>query len=567
MKINKTHNLTILSALVALAMTGCSSVKVDEAKKEVLKEKTNADRAKKQADTLTRTNTTAEVFDTYFVSETSFELTDKERAPSYFNDTVFFNQQTQVSLREILDLFTKKKNVRFEVTEDALMHIGTGDASSSTEETDAATDVMAILDSGMLSGDSTSGSLPGIGSESGSSEGAEDTSIYGQINRAGGGAVLSSNKLTFEFEGSMSEALDLLTQKYDISWKWDKDRVVLFRTEIKNYIFDGANISTTLNSSISSKSSTDESNSSIDSSVELTTSKMFDEIRETISNMTSDSGSVNINSNTGVITVNDIPSVQSSIKSYIDRMNAIVNKRIFLKTSIIELESDDTGNYGVDLNAVFSGSSNLEFGFNPIAQTPASGINFGVIGDSNWSGSTAVINMLSEYNNTVTSREFSVNTQNGQVIPFQIIDKIKYLEKLTVGSSEEDGETSEKGEMEISEVVPGFSMNLLPRITSKNDVSLQVLMNVNTLSKMKDFVSDDGKSQATFPEEAQQQFSQAVTVGSGQTVMLTGFEQNLNESKVSSLGSESMWAAGGTKSGGKKTKMTIVLITPYIMAK
>lgn len=566
MKNNKTRNLSIISVLVAMALSGCSSVKVDEAKKEVEKERNDAKRTKKQSDTLTRTNATTEVFDTYFVSETSFELTDKDRAPVYFNDDVMFNQQTPISLREVLDMFTEKTNVRFEVTEDALTHISSQTKDSGGEEAETAISVMSILD-GDSTGSSGSG-LPGIGSEGGSEGGAEDTGIYGQINRSGNGSILSDNKLTFEFEGSMKEALDVLTQKFDISWKWDKDRVVLFRTEIKSYVFDGANISTELKSATSSKSSTDNSNSSIQSNVELTTNKMFDEIQETISNMTSANGSININSNTGVITVNDIPSVQSSIKAYIDRMNAIVNKRIYLKTTIIELESDDTGDYGVDINAIFSGSSDFSFGFNPIAQTPGSGLNFGVINpESNWTNSKAMINMLSKYNNTVTSREFSVNTQNGQVIPFQIIDKIKYLQKLTLGTASEEDGGGESGDMEISEVVPGFSMNLLPRITSKSDVSLQVLMNVNTLNDMVDFVSEDGRSQATFPDESQQQFSQAVTVGSGQTVMLTGFEQSMSESKVNSLGGEDMWAVGGTKKGGKQTKMTIVLITPYIMAK
>ena len=206
----------------------------------------------------------------------------------------------------------------------------------------------------------------------------------------------------------------------------------------------------------------------------------------------------------------------------------------------------------------------MKFGFNPINAAPSGNIELGIINpDSAWNGSKAFLNMLNKMTDNVTVTEYSFNTQNGQSVPFQVVDRVTYVKGVT-STEDEDGSTETT--IDVDESLPGFSMSVIPKVTSKNEINMQIALNITKLNSLDSFITDNGMSQAQLPQETQQSLSQNVIIKNGQTMMLTGYEEKVNESTVESMGGPSAWIAGGKKSGGSKTKMTIVLLTPYIMA-
>ncbi|TOJ28329.1 hypothetical protein CGI42_27695, partial [Vibrio parahaemolyticus] len=102
---------------------------------------------------------------------------------------------------------------------------------------------------------------------------------------------------------------------------------------------------------------------------------MYDEISTTLSKMMTTNGKFHINTNTGMITVTDVPSVHREVEKYIEQINVMASKRVLIKTQVIDIVSDDNGDYGMDLNAIYSGSSRFNFKFNPLDPS-ATGGNF-----------------------------------------------------------------------------------------------------------------------------------------------------------------------------------------------
>ncbi len=574
---NKLHKTFALSA-ISLFMSGCAGVQVVDDSKEAARDSLKeAQRLKQQSDTLTSKHTTSVVKDEFYLVDKPYELTDRQRLPSLFKDNYMFNQTTQVSLREIVDDITKTKGVRIEFTNDALKYINGDDISRTNGESEESItkkqgDIAPVGDIG-LNGESAPG-IPGLtepvynSGRGNSGISASEFKIFKNTNFAGEGARLTKEKFTFGHNGTLESALDYITQKYAVSWKYENDQIVIFRTEFKTYIFDGTNTSTEQSSTMSTSAQGDAGSSGLSASTTMKTNLMYSEIQSTIEGMlTKGVGVMTMNSNTGAITVDDVPAVHAKAKKYIDKMNALVNKRIYFNAEIVEITSDDEGNYGVNLDALYKGSS-LSFDFNPIAATATGNLDFGLTDPSSkWSGSSALVSMLREINDTVTSRKFSFQTQNGQSVPFQAVNRIAYMKSLSVTKETDDnGKESSKSDMDIAEVLPGFSINVTPKVTSRNDLGIQVSVNLNTLNDITEFSADSGASVAQLPDQTQQTFSQYIKIKNGQTMMLAGYEQVKNESKVKSLGDEEAWVAGGSKSGGKTSKMTVIFLTPYIMS-
>ena len=115
----------------------------------------------------------------------------------------------------------------------------------------------------------------------------------------------------------------------------------------------------------------------------------------------------------------------------------------------------------------------------------------------------------------------------------------------------------------------GFSMSVNPRVMSDGKVSMRFAVDMSQLNEIVDFSVGDKNdgSKIQLPDKTSKNFVQRVTVGSGQTMMIAGFERAEVNAKTTSLAGKNSWFAGGSRSGGNKKVMTMILLTPYIMAK
>ncbi|MBC5852084.1 hypothetical protein [Vibrio metschnikovii] len=558
---NKVSKFAFLG-LAASVMGGCATHKIDESAEIVDAGLDNASLLKDQGDTLSRKATTSVIKDQFFLATTPYKMSNRDTLPSFFEEKILFSQPEPVSVHEILNKVTAETGIHINITQDAYQWIN-GDEIEKDDKKDAGGAEQPDKPQGGFSAPVPGSSTPWPQGES--KDGTEKSikKAHDRANYAGVNLRLLEEKFSFKFRGTIEEVLDRVTQKLDVNWKWENGKVEIYKLEVKHYIFDGANASVEFQSSITTKSSNEDSSSGHNTTYTTNYKPMYDEISTTLSKMMTTNGKFHINTNTGMITVTDVPSVHREVEKYIEQINVMASKRILIKTQVIDIVSDDNGDYGMDLNAIYSGSSRFNFNFNPLDPSAIGGnFEIGLIdGTSSWNGSKALVSALNTMTKNIYENSSTVTTQNGQPVPVQIIDRKNFVEKV---SSETDDKGNKSYEITTNKVMPGFSMTALPKLTSKGTVAMQLAIDLKKLNAMNDFVAGD--ISATLPDETQKSFMQNVNIKNGQTLMLSGFETTINDSEVKSVGGKESWLFGGKKVGGKKKVMTLILVTPYIMA-
>lgn len=552
MKIKK----TILAALLPILMTGCATQVMDQAESDFDSTKSDVDARLKSNSQIGDSATAISEVNELYIAGSAFKFDNRGELPGFFSKRVVFNQLDPISFQELIGMISSDVKARIDLSSDAIAFLEGKDLSSK--------------DSKKSASPSTGSPIDGAA--------AIEPMVADDIDFAGLGLVGSDLTFSLEHTGTVTTLLDTITSKANLFWKWDKDHIEIFRAETRSFVFDADDVITQFNAQTnSSQDATSEgatssgggSSSQHGTSVSSKATSIYDELESAIKSLLSPSGTYSVSRTMGDVTVTDTPKNLDRIQTYIDDMNRSVNKRIAIRTEVYEIASDDNGNFGIDWNAINTGSSRFSMAMNTAFNGgTAPNVSLGIIDPtSNFNGTQAFINMLNKQVKTSLVTSASVFTTNGQPVPVQVADQKSYLKQITV---ESDATTGAKTySMEPGVVMSGFSMSVNPRVLSDGKVSMRFAVDMSQLNEIVDFSvgDDDSGSKIQLPDKTSKNFVQRVSVGSGQTMMIAGFERAELSSKTSSLAGKGTWFAGGSKSGGNKKVMTMILLTPYIMAK
>lgn len=553
----KKNPLTLAVAAGVVTMTGCTATTtINESNEVAKKDHDTVKQEFEQAQRMTRSATAVSIVDDMYVAGKSFRMDEKDTLPDFFNTPVSFNQLNPVSFQELVGQIQMELNTRVELTDDAISYIRN-------------------LSSG-------AGNV---------SDPADGKSVIDTINFGGTGVVGSELTFSIDYDGTVSGLLDYMTAKANLYWKWKGNKISIFRHETKQYIFDGDASESAFSARMSSSKSAGESSgnsgssesseSGQSSSVSKASGNQFDSVVDAIKSMLSDEGRFSVSEQQGIITITDTPNVQEKVSEYIEQVNAIINKKIAIKTEIFEISADDTGDYGVNLNAAYDklGSFSTAVSGN-FYDSSVSGVTLGLLGDGRMSNSEAMINALSTVAN-VSKKTTTMNySKNGKTIPVQVASEQGYVQESTP-SFNDDGEINGY-DVSTASVLTGLTMNLTPKVNSQGQIDIKFAADLSQLDSLEtvnlgiesdsDDDSEDSDDSTTsnmfvqLPEKSFKSFIQDVTIRSGKSLIVAGFEREENTSSVESLAGEDAWALGGSKSGGKTRVMSLIIITPYIMA-
>lgn len=540
MSIFKKRTIALSVASALLAVSGCTTTSINQAEKQVEKDDSKFTERMQQAKRMTRSATSVSVVEGMFVAGKAFRMSDKDTLPRFFKSKVTFNQLEPISFQEIIGNLSGDLNTRVDLSSDAIDY------------------------------------LKGIMGESGEeNEDSEVESVSQTTDFSGNGLVGSNVQFSFEYNGTVAGLLDMVTSKANLFWKWDRNHITVYREETKHYIFDGDSSESDFVASMSSSrdagedsegGSDDSSASSHTTTIKRKSGSVYADMDKALTAMISRSGRFSISGQQGIITVTDTPAVQGKVEEYIDQINHIVNRRIAVRTEVYEITSDNDGNFGIDWDMVYDGSSNLKLDFNAglngTGGTP--NFEFGIInGGSHFNGTKSFVTALNKVADVSFVTSAQTYTKNGKSVPVQVADEKSYLKSMTI---ETDEQGNDKVSLEPGSVLSGYSMSLSPRINSDGDVDIEFAVDMSQVNKINTLSVGDN-SMIQLPDRTFKNFLQNVSVDSGATVMISGFERSEYKSSTESIAGEKLWAAGGKRSGGNKKIKTMILVTPYIMAK
>jgi type IVB pilus formation R64 PilN family outer membrane protein len=405
---------------------------------------------------------------------------------------------------------------------------------------------------------------------------------------AGGGAQTFSAGSTrntqlrgLKYEGRLSGLLNQVTAQLGLSWKFSAvDRAVtIFYLDTRTFNFyafasttdmqsvvqsgttSAAGTGSGSSSSGASSGISGYSGSSQSTTLSLKTS-IADDIEQNVKTMLSPVGRMALSRSTGMITVTDRPEILDQVGTYLDAENVNITKQVLLNVKVYSVTLSDKDNLGIDWNLIYKASNgnwnfNLENTFQDAATNAISG-QVGIL-DGSFAGSTAVVKALAEQGRVSVVTSPSVTTLNLQPVPVQVARQTGYLASIQTTNTPDVGSSTS---LTPGTVTSGFNMDLLPFVMPNNELLLQYSINISTLIRLRAESSGDNRIQV--PEIDNRIFSQKVRLRSGETLVLSGFDQTAEQGTKAGTGSSWNFLMGGGVNRDSTRDVIVVLITPVI---
>lgn len=495
-------------------------------------------------------------------------LVTRRGLPFSLDRNVAYRPAGPVSISDVAQLITKETGLQVIVAPDAL---NPGILSPKSSSSASRASVPATPDPDSLAGllpTGMAGAIPGNASSF-------------DLGLSGGGLISGLN-----YSGNVSGLLNQATSRLGLSWHFDPElqgvRVTYFDTrtfdvwtfgdelEIESTVKSGLLTSTgngDSGSSTSSGGATGESGSNQSTKSTYKTSLMSD-IESNVKAMLSvqPTGRLYLSRSTGTLTVSDRPEVLNRISAYLKETNRSITRQVLFNVKVYEVNFSDSDQTAVNWSAVYKSISG-KWGFglsNTVAGISSEAISAsGSILDTSsspWAGSKAVVQALSEQGRVSEVRSPSVTTLNLQPAPIQIGNVQSYVASSSTTTTASVGSSTA---LTPATITSGFNMMLLPKLLDKENMLLMITLSISSKPIFKDFESNDSKVQTT--DYDTKNVAPKVRLRSGETLILTGFDENGDNARKSGVGSPSFFGLGGGRTRSTTHSALVVLVTPIVL--
>lgn len=394
-----------------------------------------------------------------------------------------------------------------------------------------------------------------------------------------------------QYEGRLSGLLDTVTTRLGLSWRYDpRTRQITvyyldtrqfdlsafdFKINMNSTITSGISSTTGVSDGISGQSSqsggsgsgTNSSGSSQNASTDLKDGSIISDVESNIKALLSPAGHMALARSTGTVTVTDRGDVLERVSEYLAGENRKLTTNILLNVEVVSVTLSDKDQFAINMDAIYK-SASATFGLSnsfPGIDTGASSATVGILdsASSPWAGSSAVIQALSQQGTVSGYRAPSVRTLNLHPAPIQVGQFQSYVQSSSTSQTANVGSTSS---MNPGSITSGFYMTLLPKIIGgdSGELLLKITANLSSDPTFTTKESPDGSSIMDLPKYNLQNIDQLVKLRSGQTLILTGYDQGADTTNKQGTGSASNVLFGGGAARSSSRDVLVFIITPII---
>ncbi|MBS0057709.1 MULTISPECIES: PilN family type IVB pilus formation outer membrane protein [Yersinia] len=377
------------------------------------------------------------------------------------------------------------------------------------------------------------------------------------------------------WQGGLEGLLDNITTRLGLSWRYEQGKITIFYIDTRTFpvnfmdnmtVFSSTTVSGTTTSNGSSGGTTStggisgDNNTSQSTETKIKTS-LYEDIKTTVAAMlTPKVGRMNLSA--GMLTVSDTPQVLEAVGRYIADRNKQLNRQVVFNVQVYSVEARNQENLGFDLAGVFNSGSvkgMLTGSFANVADNAMSG---GVtLLDGKGKGSEAFIRALSEKTNTSIVTQASAMTTNMSPVPLQMALQQDFVAGITTAQTANVGSSTD---IQRATITTGFNMVAMPYMMPDSD-QMQLQFSIS--------ISDDPTFRTVKQGDAQSELSRThlktstyrVILRSGNTMLLTAFDQGNNTASKQGVGSTSFWGLGGGGNAEKNRNMLLILVTANIV--
>jgi type IVB pilus formation R64 PilN family outer membrane protein len=395
--------------------------------------------------------------------------------------------------------------------------------------------------------------------------------------------------------GDLRGLLDAAATRFGVSWKFSDGAIIFFFTDTRTFQVSAIPGDATINANVMSGSTSDGSSassngygSSSGGSAGITSGNsggsngtpsvtanntantvvnsqlsVFTSLRSSIQAMLSPYGSVVSSPATGSITVTDTPDVLDRVASYMDEENATLSKQVLINVTVLSVTQSAQDSYGINWNAVYQALGTAFTVTNTFPTTATNPVSFAaqvISPSSRAAGTQAMISALSSQGRVRRKTSASITTLNNQPVPVQVATQQGYLASVSTTNTANVGSQTS---LVPGTITTGFNMTLLPHLLDNGTVLLQFYTNISSLIDLQTVTS--GGQQIQTPDVDTRNFLQRVSMKSGETLVLSGYEGTNDNLAQQGVGKPTNYFLGGGYDGTRQREVIVILITPIMM--
>jgi type IVB pilus formation R64 PilN family outer membrane protein len=403
---------------------------------------------------------------------------------------------------------------------------------------------------------------------------------------SGRATSLTGQVMNLPYDGPLDGFLDIAAARFGVAWEESEGKINIFRFKTQTFSLVALPGNSTMKSSVTTQTGSTVSGggssvpggaggtgatqsggggSSSTSDVSFNELSVWKAIEDAIKNMQSPGAPQPVvTPATGTVTVTDVPVVVERIGKFIRAQNESLAKQVVVNVRVLSVELTNQDQYGINWTALY-GSMTGKYGLNlsnmyNVAQG-ASNLAIKVLGTSGtpWAGSQAIIAALSEQGKVSQKTSASLTTLNNQPAPLQVGRQTSFLASSQTTLATSVGSSTA---LTPGTVSTGFSMSVVPHVLDRGRLMLQFSVNISSLLAMNSISSGGSTIQA--PDVDTRNFLQRVMLNSGETMVLTGFEQNGISTDAQGVGSPHNALFGGGVNGNSSRSLLVILIQPIV---
>lgn len=557
--------LTALTAALTLAVAGCSSF--HSAGKNTAETNLIASDAESTLATMRAGKVSTPGFqlleDEEYVAPKPKRISRANSLPSRCD--IEFRPAGPVTLLEVGQQITKDCAIQVRVTPDAmaaLSSVGAGDSAGAPTNYAPPPIVPALM--GMQMGSGT----------------------------VAAGAGMRPDMVSVSYKGDVAGLLNAVTTKLGLSWKYTEGGITVFHMDTRIFRVFSIPTATDMTSTVTSGSSaamgvsggasggqgssgggssggvSGNAGTQQSTTVSLTTAPADDLAKTVESMLTKGKGRMAYSRSNSMLSVTDTLEVLDRVAELVDQMNSSATTQVLLNIKVMTVQLTDSDEFGINWTTIYNNlSKNYGLGLTNTFATSADAVSGSVSilqGDSRFSGSNLIVKALQQQGHVSMVTQPSVTTLNLEPVPVQVAQQTGYVaqtQTTLTGGSGDFAQTSRTP----GTITTGFNMSLLPHVLPDEEtVLLQFSMQMASPPQIRSV--GDENNLIEIPEFASRTFSQKVKLKSGETLILSGFEQSANDTSRSGVGSPRNYLFGGGRKSTRNREIIVVLITPLVQA-
>jgi len=279
--------------------------------------------------------------------------------------------------------------------------------------------------------------------------------------------------------------------------------------------------------------------------------------------LSKDDGSYTYSPQTGLLSVTASNMTLEMIDSSFVELKSLLTQMVNFDVTILIYEETNTDQLGLRWDLIWSNLRDLGINFsnNSNVDATADSIGFSVIENNvPFSGSSALIQALSEHVRIASKKDFSFRILSNQMLPISVSDELPFqiIQSTLIPN------VGVAQNIAFQEKSVGLHLNMLPVILNDDELLVEFKASFTTLNDVVEIDLGDNGS-ARIPQTSVRETMQQLKMKNGESVILSGF--NMSDSNISKRSpfKSDLWAVGGSRTGKIKNSSMLILVTPKII--